>query len=199
MEDKDYLLLCKEGDKYAFEPIVRQYGGLVWSLALNTLSDKTAVADAVQEVFIKVYNNLDKFDFNFPFKAWIARITLNHCINLNHKKKLSTTQIEDAENVLPSHDGLPEQTLLDAERKRAVQKAVLALPEMYRVPILLFHQMDMKYEEISQVLDLPMTLVKNRLHRARKLLAKALSEYRRRPGAAKEEGTVWTVQKTGNT
>lgn len=188
---------CVAGDRDAYEPLVQRYGGLVWSLALHHLQDREEAADVVQEVFLKAYAALDRFQPEYPFKAWIARITLNHCINLNRKRKWPVTPIEDAAEQLPTTLGLPEKQLLDSERRDEVFLAVEKLPDMYRIPIVLFHQHELSYEDICRVLGLPMTIVKNRLYRARKLLAQQLAEYREQH-VWEQEGLRWTALPRGN-
>ena len=197
MEDLECIRRCLAGERDAYEHLVRRYGGLVWSLALHHLQDREEAADVVQEVFLKTYRALDRFQPEYPFKAWIARITLNHCINYNRKRKWPVAPLEDTVEQMPTTLGLPETDLLDNERKEEVARAVAALPEMYRVPIVLYHQHDLSYEDICHVLQLPMTIVKNRLYRARKLLARSLAEYRTREGGERE-GLRWTVQPHGN-
>lgn len=197
MEDLECIRRCQAGDKDAYEHLVRRYGGLVWSLALHHLQDREEAADVVQEVFLKAYAALDRFLPEYPFKAWISRIALNHCINLNRKRKWPVAPMEETVEQMPAVYGLPEPELIDAERHADVAKAVRALPDMYRIPIVLYHQHDLSYEDICRVLQLPMTIVKNRLYRARKLLAQTLAEHRIHEGE-RQEGLRWTVQPHGN-
>ncbi len=197
MDDIHYIKQCLAGDKSAFEPLVQTYRGLVYSLALNTLFKKDEAADVTQEVFLKVWANLWRYNDEYTFKAWISRITINHCINMNRKKKLHMAEAEGVMETVHAVEGLPEKEVLDAEQKRRINAAVQGLPEMYRVPILLFHQHNLSYEEICKSLDLPMTLVKNRIYRARKILAGQLSELQENKKNGWGEAK-WTAQKLGN-
>jgi RNA polymerase sigma-70 factor, ECF subfamily len=197
MDDAEQVRQCLAGDRNAFEPLVRQYKGLVFSLALHTLQDRGDASDATQDVFLKAWINLGQFDFQYTFKAWIARITVNHCINMNRKRKLPTVEAEGIIDEVPATMGLPEQTALDAERRESIREAVQALPGIYRTPVLLYHQQNLSYTEICQVMELPMTLVKNRLYRARKMLAEALAEHGSHQTAG-WEGSQWVAQKHGN-
>ena len=197
MDDNEQIRLCLAGDRDAFEPLVRQYKGLVFSLARNTLQDRREASDAAQDVFLKAFANLHRFDPRYTFKAWIARIAINHCINLNRKRKLPVVDAEGIADELPATIGLPEQTALDAERRESIRKAVLTLPDMYRIPVLLYHQQNLSYDEICRILELPMTLVKNRLYRARKMLAVELTD-RGSPRKAGREEKQWIAQEHGN-
>ncbi len=197
MNDAEQVRQCLAGDRDAFEPLVREYKGLVFSLALNTLHDRGDAADATQDVFLKAWANLDRFDAQFTFKAWVARIAINHCINMNRKRKLPVVDAEGMVEEVPATIGLPEQTALDAERRESIRKAVLALPVMYRTPVLLYHQQNLSYTEICQIMELPMTLVKNRLYRARKMLAAALAEHGTHQ-SGRWEGSQWIAKEHGN-
>ncbi len=197
MDDISCIRRCLNGEPDAYEPLVRQYKGLVFSLALNTLRDRGDAADAVQDVFLKAYANLHRFDERYTFKAWVARITINHCINMNRKRKIPLSDVEGAADAIPSSIGIPEAAALDEERRRDIVQALRALPDMYRIPMLLYHQQELSYEEICKTLDLPMTLVKNRLYRARKMLAVTLSEHGREK-VVEGRSRKWTAQEHGN-
>lgn len=197
MDDLECIRRCQTGERDAYEHLVNRYAGLVFSIALHHLQDRDEAADVVQEVFLKAYNALGRYNTAFPFKAWISRITLNHCINLNRKRKWPTVEMDDAVERVPAIEGLPEKHILDEERRKAIAEAVANLPDMYRLPVILYHQHDMSYEDICRVLGLTMTLVKNRLHRARKMLAVALADHRTQTGGEKE-GRRWTAQPHGN-
>jgi len=197
MDDNAYIKKCLAGDKDSYEPLVRQYQGLVYSLARNTLHTPGDASDVTQEVFLKVWTNLWRFDEQYSFKSWIARITVNHCININRKKKVLTIDSEDVMGIVPATEGLPEQLVVGAEQKKAIKNALDRLPEMYRIPILLYHQQNLTYDEICKTLGLPMTLVKNRIYRARKILAQTLSEYQDER-ITRMEDARWVAKEHGN-
>ena len=90
MEDMVHIKKCLNGQKDAFEFLVTKYKNLVYSIALNTLLNKNDAADVTQEVFLKAWANLSRYNPEFTFKTWIARITVNHCINLNYKSRRIT-------------------------------------------------------------------------------------------------------------
>ena len=190
MDENLLIKKCLQGNKEAFEPLVAKYKNLVYSIACQVLRNKSDASDAAQEVFLKVWVNLSRFDANLSLKAWIARITVNHCLNLNQKDKRLVEWDEAAMESLSSDRGLPEQALLETEKRELVDKALMELPPMYRVVMVLYHRHDLSYEEICKVTNYPMTIVKNRLYRARKMLAEKL-----KPG---KEDTSWIVKKRGS-
>lgn len=195
MEDIVQIRKCLAGQSEAFEALVAKYKNLVFSIALHTLSNKNDAADATQEVFLKAWANLSKYNADFSFKTWIARITVNHCINLNQKSRRITVWNEEEMEMVASGTGCPEEALLNSERRDAVKKAIEGLPEMYRVVIQLYHQQSMTYEEICNVTGHPMSIVKNRIYRARKLLAENLRAYQNKTTG--EEGKSWIAVKHG--
>lgn len=177
MDDIVCIRKCLAGKKEAYEPLVAKYKNLVFSLALRTLVNKNDASDATQEVFLRAWANLARYNPDFSFKTWIAKITINYCINLNQKNKRITVWDDEEMGRMPSGEGLPEEIALINEKGSIVQKAVDSLPDMYRIVIQLFHHDQMSYDEICKITDEPMTIVKNRLYRARKMLADKLKPY----------------------
>ncbi len=194
MEDIVQVRHCLNGQKDAFEPLVTKYKNLVYSIALNSLSNKNDAADVTQEVFMKAWANLSGYNPEYSFKTWIARITVNHCINLNHKsRRIAAWDDEEMEKMIADGDN-PEDTALNTERRRDIFNAINALPEKYRTVIRLYHQQSLSYEEIRNITGYPMSIVKNRLYRARKMLAERLSTYSQK--VLREEDS-WIADKHG--
>lgn len=197
MDDIVRIRRCLAGEREAFEPLVSKYKNLVYGIALNILYNKDEAADVTQEVFMKAWANLGRFNPEYSFRAWIARIAVNHSINVNQKHKRSAAAAWDEEAVrrIPADSGLPEEELLFREEQDRVKQAVDSLPEMYRLIVVLFHQQSLSYDEICQVTGYPLSIVKNRLYRARKMLCERLREYYESAG---EEEASWAVKKHGN-
>ena len=194
MEDIVQIRNCLNGQKDAFEPLVTKYKNLVYSIALNSLSNKNDATDVTQEVFMKAWANLSGYNPEYSFKTWIARITVNHCINLNHKsRRIAAWNDEEMEKIIADGDS-PEDTALNRERREDIFEAINALPEKYRNVIRLYHQQSLSYEEIRSITGYPMSIVKNRLYRARKMLAESLSTYSQK--VVKEEES-WIADKHG--
>ena len=186
MEDFVQIRKCLTGNKEAFEGLVTKYKNLVFSIALNNLRNKEEAADVTQDVFLKVWANLSRFNPELSFKAWIAKITINHCINLNQKSKKSSSWNEDEMEMLVSEEDNPEAFTLQTEKCRDVREAISSLPEIYRTVIQLYHQQYMSYDEICKITGHPMSIVKNRIYRARKILAEKLSAYQKKSDEKEE-------------
>lgn len=195
MEDIVQIKKCLNGQKDAFEPLVTKYKNLVYSIALNSLSNKNDAADVTQEVFLKAWANLSGYNPEFSFKTWVARITVNHCINLNHKsRRIAAWDDEEMEKITADGDN-PEDAALESERRNDIKNAVNGLPEKYRIVIQLYHQQSLSYEEICNITGYPMSIVKNRLYRARKMLAESLITYSQKGLKKGEE--AWIAEKHG--
>ncbi|NLL66228.1 MAG: sigma-70 family RNA polymerase sigma factor [Clostridiaceae bacterium] len=195
MEDIVQIRKCLSGQKDAFEYLVTKYKNLVYSIALNSLINKNEAADVTQEVFLKAWANLSRYNPEFSFKTWIARITVNHCINLNQKsKRITTWDDEEMEKIVADSES-PEEATLDGERRKDIIDAINSLPEKYRIVIQLYHQQSLSYEEICNITSNPMSIVKNRIYRARKMLAEKLSKYSQK--ALKKGEESWIADKHG--
>jgi len=178
-EKTDYEIIkqCLDGKQEAFSEIVTRYRKLIYSIVYNILRDKQEVNDVAQEVFIRLYKNLDKYNPEYKFSTWAVRITTNLCLDILRKKKAEVLPVEEIGTLNGDFD-TPEDRFLDKERNRIVMKAVDELPDKYRIPIILFHQKGLSYEEMCRVLNEPMSIIKNRLYRARLMLREKLRSER---------------------
>jgi len=195
MEDIVLIKKCLNGQKDAYEFLVTKYKNLVYSIALNTLTNKSDAADVTQEVFLKAWANLSSYNPEFTFKTWIARITVNHCINLNYKSRRMTAWDDEEMEKITTDEDDPEKAALDTERRNDIRNAIDSLPEKYRIIVQLYHQHSLSYEEICNVTGYPMSIVKNRLYRARKMLAQKLTTYSQKAVNKGEE--AWIANKPG--
>lgn len=164
---------AQEGDLKAFEELMGAYKKLVYNLCFRMLGDKDEAEDGTQEVFIKIYRGLRTYDGRSKFSTWALKIASNMCIDIIRKRKVQTVPIEDYEII---DDSSPEKHYMSLETKRDIKKAVQDLPEKYRTVIIYYHFMNLSYQEISDMLGEPMTIVKNRLYRGRLMLRDRLYE-----------------------
>jgi RNA polymerase sigma-70 factor (ECF subfamily) len=126
--------------------------------------------DVTQTVFLKVYENLDKYDPGFRFFSWIYRIAMNESIDC--LGKLNRTETIDTE---PADEGLgPEQELINTQLQDDLQIALMSIKPEYRTVVVLKHFLDCSYIEISEILNVPEKTVKSRLFTGRQLLKDVL-------------------------
>lgn len=162
---------AQDGDLNAFSELISSYKKLIYNLCLRMMNDKTEAEDATQEAFIKIYRGLKSYNGTSKFSTWAMKISSNVCIDIIRKRKVQTVPIEDYE---VNDDSSPEKAFLELETRKDVERAVQSLPEKYRIMIVYYHFMNLSYQEISNILNEPMTIVKNRLYRARLMLKEYL-------------------------
>ena len=175
MERTDYELVldCLDGNKDAFSEIVSRYKRLIYSVAYKFSKDSYEVNDLAQEAFIKIYRSLSKYDSQYKFSTWCVKVATNICLDHVRRKKFNSVSLDEIENFTGSNNS-PEEHYLRKEKSHALKEAIEELPEIYRVPIVLYHQKGMSYKEIADTLDKPMSIIKNRIFRARHALKENL-------------------------
>lgn len=179
-----------QGDAQLYGEIISAYKNAVFSLCYRMVYQKQEAEDLSQEIFLKAYRNLGKYNRKMKFSTWILSIARNTCIDYLRKTRAESVPLEEGikTNEAPIS---AEEAYLYKEQKQEIEEAIRALPEEYRLLIILYHQQGQSYKEITEMLNLPMSLVKNRLHRGRKMLKEQL-----RP--MKEEGSPWTAEAVKN-
>jgi RNA polymerase sigma factor (sigma-70 family) len=178
LTDQELIELCLKGQKDAFSEIVTRYKKLIFSVVYNFINDKEEVSDIAQEVFIRIYKSLHRYNPEYKFSTWSVKIATNLCLDVLRKKRINSASIEEIESIARGNN-TPEEDYIKEERNKMVRDAIAQLPEKYRILIIMFHQNGLSYEEISRTLNEPMTIIKNRLYRARIMLRKKLEPYRR--------------------
>ena len=173
LTDYDLVQKCLNGEKEYFSEIITRHKNLVYSVVLRMVNNQEDANDLAQEVFIKVYKNLDKYFPDFKFSTWIVKITTNHVIDYRRKKKYETVSMEEVEYKLISQSS-PEQDCLEKEERLVLNQLLNNLPDIYKVPIVLYHQQGLSYQEISEAINEPLSKVKNRIFRGRKILKEEL-------------------------
>ncbi len=177
MTDYEIIKKCINGEEDFFEALISRYKNLVYSIILKMINDKEEANDLAQEVFIKIYRNLDKYSCEFKVSTWITKITTNHIIDYRRKKKCDTVSIENVVYDVSTNDS-PENEYLKKECKLNLERLMEELPEMYKIPIVLYHQKGLTYQEIADATNQSLSKVKNRIFRGRKLLKTGfLKEY----------------------
>jgi RNA polymerase sigma-70 factor (ECF subfamily) len=168
------------GDKQAFVNLVRQYEGLVLHIVSPLVGTGEDREDICQEVFLKVYQKLNSFQFKSALGTWIGRIAYNTSINFLQKKRSvlfgDLIPAEDEENFIESNSDNPEEIVIKKDDAARLKQAIDKLPEIQRAILLLFHQDELSLDEISQIMEMPVNTVKSHLFRARKFLRELLSQ-----------------------
>jgi RNA polymerase sigma-70 factor (ECF subfamily) len=176
------IKLSRSGDRTAFAELVELYREKVQRLAYKMLNNRPDTEDIVQETFIRVYLNLNRFDETQNFSTWIHRIGKNLCIDMLRKKKTvysldaEFSEDEDANFYarLQSDELTPEKRFIENESKATILKVINKLSEKYRTVVVMYYLHGLSLLEISTRLDLPVTTVKSRLNRGREHMRKKM-------------------------
>jgi RNA polymerase sigma-70 factor (ECF subfamily) len=173
------------GDQGSFGVLVERYQDRLVSFLFRMLRDLETAHDLAQEVFVRVYQALDRYDPQFKFSTWTFRVAHNLGIDELRRRKVRWVPLqrneteEDAgrERELPSEGPTPYQELRNRQRGDAIHEAIELLPADYRELILLRHMGELSYEEIAQLKKMPLGTVKNKLFRGRQMLKDKLADY----------------------
>lgn len=177
-EDARLVERCLRGNEKAFETLLNKYRSPVYSICYRMVKNQTDAEDLAQEVFIRIFSVLDRYDPSFPFSSWLYRITSNLCIDFIRRRRDGIISLDqpvqsgegEMQRQLPSGTVMPDREVESKEMIAAVEQAIGALPEHYRVIVILRHQEQLSYEEISNNLGIPLGTVKARIHRARNMI-----------------------------
>ena len=157
-----------------WEEVARDYGRFMYSVAYRLAGNDEDAQDLVQEALIRVRRGLERYEPG-SLEGWLARIVTNVFLDEVRRRRRRPTDAlpDDPERVLPASPAADEvSTQLSAE----IQLALAALPEDFRVPVVLCDVADQSYEQIAATLGVPVGTVRSRLHRGRRMLRSMLSE-----------------------
>lgn len=171
--DSELVRRCLRGDDDAYAVLVRRHERPVYHIIWRMVTNTEDARDLTQETFVKVFRALDQFDQSRTFSFWINKIATNLTIDFLRKRRLRTVSIDaDPDDdvrrppVLRDRGPLPDQQLARSNVKDLLGSLVEQLAPHYRVVVHLRHMQQRSYEEIAEMLDLPLGTVKARLHRA---------------------------------
>jgi RNA polymerase sigma-70 factor (ECF subfamily) len=177
--DAECVRRVQQGDTDSFEILVRRHQRTIFNLVYRLLGDYDEAAEVAQEVFLSAYKSIGQFRGDANFSTWLYRIGLNHAST--RRKSLNNTQQHhvplDGTEVIADGAVDPEKSFEHKEIQQRVQQALNSLdPDDARI-ILLRDLQDVPYEDVAELLDIPVGTVKSRLHRARQALKANLAPY----------------------
>ena len=187
LSDHALIEATQGGDEAAFGEIMDRYRAPITNYLYRFLNDYEEAVDLAQETFVRVYFALDRYHTQFAFSTYIYRIATNLAISEIRRRKrrrlMSLTglfQAEDGSEVefqLPDKRQLQDDELVEDERSEVIARAIAALPEKYRVPVVLRDMEGRTYEEIAEIMKLGLGTTKSRISRGRGLLKEKLQHY----------------------
>lgn len=183
-EDSTFIHQALAGDQNAFSRLREKYHDAIYNLIYRMIREKEEVEDLTQEAFIKAFGSLSTFNDEYAFSTWLYKIATNNCIDYIRRKKLQTFSIDkpieskesDFRFELPDTTYEADRDLIDRQRKKLLEEAINSLPLKYRQVIVMRHQEEREYQEIADLLKLPLGTVKAHIFRAREMLYKYLRD-----------------------
>lgn len=187
LDDRELATLAAKGREPAFRELLKRYERPVFSLIYRMVRDRTLAEDLAQEAFIRAFNAIGSYNSTYKFSNWIFKIANNHTIDHLRKRRLDTVSIHGSPHattpdeisqsriVIPSDDENPLELLEHRELGGQIEGAIGELRQEYRTAILLRHVEGYAYEEIADIMGLPLGTVKTYLHRARNELKAKLA------------------------
>jgi RNA polymerase sigma-70 factor, ECF subfamily len=187
LDDRDLAALACEGRDRAFRELLTRYEKPVFSLVYRMVRDREAAEDVAQEAFVKAFNAIDTYNPGYKFSSWMFKIANNLAIDRLRKRELDTVSIhgspharsEDEEErssiTLTSGTESPEEYVENRELGGQIEDAIGRLRPEYRTAILLRHVEGHSYDEVAQIMDVPLGTVKTYIHRGRSELKELLA------------------------
>lgn len=179
LPEREILDQIRAGKKYLFAQLVERYKDQAMTLAVRILKHHEDAEEAAQDAFVRAFNALDKFEEKAKFSTWLYRIVYNVCLTRLKKQErklefvCEDTDGETDEDLFPSV--MPSIEYENLELLEIVKAIIEKLPDKYRAVLSLFYFQELSYEEIGEVMEIPLGTVKTHLFRARTLLLQRLA------------------------
>lgn len=166
--DYDLMTRVKNGDMVAYNQIVNKYKNRLMNVIFRMIQSQEEAEDIVQETFLRVYQHRASFDFQHCFSTWVYTIALNLARNeLRKRKRFKFFDIFDMQG---KETEIAVEMELPSNLPQHLERAIDGLPEKYKTAFILRDIQELPYEEVAQIMNIPLGTVKSRVNRARALL-----------------------------
>jgi len=181
-EDGIIIAEALAGDQKAYAFLVEKHRKAIFHIINRIVRNDEIARDLVQETFMKAFSSLASYRSEYRFSTWLYKIAANSSIDHLRKKRIKALSldrpIETADGTMeievPDYSFHPERELVKKQQRVSIEEAIQSLPDKYREVIIYRHKDDKSYDEIAELLDIPVGTVKARIFRARELLKKKL-------------------------
>ena len=168
-----WLAAAQQMDSEAFGHLVEKYQGAVYNLCYRMLGDPDEAEDASQESFMRAFFSIKRYDNRRPFSTWLLSIAAHYCIDQLRRRRVKLIPFQDLlyENIADSSPNPEIATSINEDQQR-VRALLEGLNPTDRAAVILFYWYDFSYDQIAEALNLTVSAIKSRLHRAREEMAK---------------------------
>ncbi|MDX9752590.1 MAG: sigma-70 family RNA polymerase sigma factor [bacterium] len=182
-QERRLIVQCQTGDLAAFERLYQAYSHDIYNMALRIVLSEEIAEEVTQEVFISVYKDIRRFQFQSAFTTWLYRIVYRRAADYfrktrKHKNKLALNwdETQDMIETVKDEGPTPYEQLADKEQQETIHQLIQSLSPKHRAIIVLRYIKQYSYEEIAEILRCRLGTVKSRLNRAHKLLGELLRD-----------------------
>ena len=183
LDDRALVKLVVEGDSRAFEPLFMRHKDTIYAMLVKRAINSDDVEDLLQEAFMKAFVNINRYNPNYDFGAWICTIAKNTFVDFNRSRRNKALNPENnlplegrcttnAQAVSPT----PEESIINAQQRAQIERYIATLPEDYRELFVLRFIEEYTYEEIAEALQMKLGTVKTRIFRVRAMMCKKITD-----------------------
>jgi RNA polymerase sigma-70 factor (ECF subfamily) len=177
--DHELVARAQHGDQKAFRRIIENHHSMVFAVVRGVLGDSDEVEDTVQNAFIKIYRGLPRFEGRSKLSSWIYQITKNEALNTASRRRPEVVSVEDLDLAGPAGTG-PEEQYRDRRLRDVLELYMARLDESQRIALDLYYMGERSYNEIAEIMEIPVGTVKTHIHRGKLELRRMMT---RRPPA----------------
>lgn len=174
-EDARLVASFLEGDRRAFDELMRAHEDRIFAVCLRVLADREAALDAVQETFITVFRKADQFSGASAFSTWLYRVAVNTCYD--HLRRNRRHQAQPLPEINDPPDPTIDDSLRSVELRPDLERSLANLPDEFRIAVVLSDLEGLPLQAVAEAIDVPLGTVKSRVFRGRKLLAEQLRNF----------------------
>jgi len=198
------IALINQGSEAAFEDFVSRYEDMIFGFGMRVCGNKEDAKDIMQETFLNAFKSIKHLKSAEALKTWLYRIATNACFIKRRRGKFEPDKVLSLNELRPKHDEIfhsaisgiqmqPDEVMIQKELSDAIKKSILSVPPKYSVVLILRDMEGFSAEEAAKILNLPVSTIKIRLHRARLSFKKYLEKHLRRQKGKRNE----KVQRSG--
>lgn len=181
-EEAQVITEALKGNQKAYESLTERHRQAIYHIIFKIVRNSETAHDLVQETFMKAFSSLSSYRSEYRFSTWLYKIAANCSIDFLRKKRINALSLDQEIQTrdgtvgieVPDNSFNPEAELERKQQRYSIEEAIASLPDKYREVIIYRHKDDKSYEEIADLLSIPVGTVKARIFRARELLKKKL-------------------------
>ena len=183
LDDRALVRLVVEGDSRAFEPLFMRHKDSIYAMLVKRSGNPDDVEDLLQEAFMRAFLNINRYNPDYDFGAWICTIAKNTFVDFNRSRRSNAL---NPENNLPldgrctttaqAANPTPEESIINAQQRAQIERYIATLPEDYRRLFIMRFLEEYTYEEIAEALQMKLGTVKTRIFRVRAMMCRLITE-----------------------